>query len=109
MVYATFVILTGTVHSTARFTLSLPYVEWTDPDRMTKVAYSVEHTTIWVICIREKNRAPPALRADEIRDPDKIQSTLRREKSVQIRVIRLIRATIIPTRGKSPIYLPKSG
>ncbi|MBK8425949.1 MAG: hypothetical protein IPL27_08255 [Lewinellaceae bacterium] len=45
-VYATFVILTGSVHSTGRFTLSLPYVEWTDPVRMTKVAYTVEYTTI---------------------------------------------------------------
>ena len=48
-VYATFVILTGSVHSTCAFQLGLPLIEWTDPIRMTKVAYTVEYTTIWVV------------------------------------------------------------
>jgi hypothetical protein len=33
-VYATFVILTGSVHATCAFQLGLPLVEWTDPVRL---------------------------------------------------------------------------
>ena len=48
-VYATFVILKGTVHSTGEFPLDLPLVERTVPFRMTKVAYTVDYTETYTV------------------------------------------------------------
>ena len=47
-VYATFVILTGPVRSTAR-TTRFSFVEWTGPVRMTSVELTVGYTVAYTI------------------------------------------------------------